>query len=131
MSSCRTGSSRSEPRGAYYGPFENRGSAPTTLVVGTTYDPGTANFHRRPCGCRPVSSTGGRCRGRSPACVRPGRAWIDAAVDAYLEEGTLPAEGTVCRQEVAFEAPQLRGLARARAARVLEPHAKPLVEEQR
>ena len=55
---------------------------------------------------------------------------IDGAVDAYLEEGTLPDEGTVCRQELAFEAPQLRGLARRRALRVLEPHTKPVVEPQ-
>jgi pimeloyl-ACP methyl ester carboxylesterase len=30
-----------DPRGAYYGPFENRRSSSTTLVVGTTYDPAT------------------------------------------------------------------------------------------
>ncbi len=52
------------------------------------------------------------------------------AVDAYLEEGTLPNAGTVCRQELTFEAPQLRGLARRRALRVLEQHTKPLVEPQ-
>jgi len=31
---------------------------------------------------------------------------IDAAVEAYLEDGTLPAKGTVCRQEVPFAAPE-------------------------
>ena len=35
-----------------------------------------------------------RVRGNSPC--------IDDAVDAYLEEGTLPAAGTVCRQQVPF-----------------------------
>jgi hypothetical protein len=28
------------------------------------------------------------------------------AVEAYLEDGTLPAKGAVCRQEVPFAAPE-------------------------
>jgi len=36
---------------------------------------------------------------------------LDAAVDAYLEEGVVPARGTVCRQEVP------RGSAGVRARR--------------
>jgi hypothetical protein len=30
---------------------------------------------------------------------------IDTAVEAYFNELTLPPKGTVCRQEVQFEAP--------------------------
>jgi pimeloyl-ACP methyl ester carboxylesterase len=118
------------PRGAYYGPFDNRRSAPTTLVVGTTYDPATP--YR---GARRLASDLGNARlltmrGDGHTAYEQGSPCIDEAVDAYLEEGTLPDEGTVCRQELAFEAPQLRGLARRRALRVLEPHTKPVVEPQ-
>ncbi len=31
---------------------------------------------------------------------------INSAVDAYLKNLTLPAKGTVCQQEVPFQAPQ-------------------------
>jgi hypothetical protein len=33
---------------------------------------------------------------------------IDAAVDTYLNQGTVPAAGTACKQEVPFEPLQLR-----------------------
>ena len=33
---------------------------------------------------------------------------IDEAVDTYLEESVVPAEGTTCRQEVEFTAPPLQ-----------------------
>ena len=35
-------------------------------------------------------------------------ACIDAAVEAYLNDLTLPPAGTVCRQEVPFESPLAR-----------------------
>jgi pimeloyl-ACP methyl ester carboxylesterase len=118
------------PRGAYYGPFDNRRSAPTTLVVGTIYDPATPYRSAR----RLVADLGNArlltMRGDGHTAYVNGSPCIDAAVDAYLESGTLPAQGTVCRQEVAFEAPQLRGLARRRAARLLQQHTKPVVEPQ-
>ena len=117
-----------DPRGAYYGPFENRASAPTTLVVGTTYDPATPYRGGRRLAADLGNARLLTMRGDSHTAYGGNSPCIDAAVDAYLVEGTVPAEGTVCRQEVAFEAPQLRGLARARAARLLQPHAKPLVE---
>lgn len=120
-----------EPRGAYYGPFEASASAPTTLVVGTTYDPATPYRGGRRLAADLGNTRFLTMRGDGHTAYGGNSACIDGAVDAYLEEGTLPDEGTVCRQEVAFEAPQLRGLARARARRVLEPHVKPLVKEQR
>ena len=40
-SSCPGACSRSSRRGAYYGPVREPALAPTTLVVGTTYDPAT------------------------------------------------------------------------------------------
>ncbi len=70
---------------------------------------------------------------------------IDDAVDAYLEQLTLPAEGTTCRQEVPFEQPppepaepqskaapqslaQRSGLAeRLRDLQRVAPHVKPLL----
>ena len=119
------------PKGAYYGPFEASPSAPTTLVVGTTYDPATPYRGGRRLAADLGNTRFLTMRGDGHTAYERGSPCIDAAVDAYLEEGALPEAGTVCRQEVAFEAPQLRGLARARAARVLRPHMKPLVEEQR
>jgi pimeloyl-ACP methyl ester carboxylesterase len=116
------------PRGAYYGPFDNPNSAPTTLVVGTTYDPATPYRGSR----RLVADLGNArlltMRGDGHTAYGGNSPCIDAAVDAYLEEGTLPEPGTICPQEVAFEAPQLRGLAKARAKRLLQPHIKPVVE---
>lgn len=117
-----------DPRGAYYGPFENRRSSPTTLVVGTTYDPATPYRGGRRLAADLGNARLLTMRGDGHTAYGGNSPCIDAAVDAYLEEGTLPDEGTVCRQQVAFEAPQLRGLARARAARLLQPHVKPVVE---
>jgi pimeloyl-ACP methyl ester carboxylesterase len=91
---------------AYEGPFTVDPSSPTPLVIGTTYDPAT-----------PYSSAVGTVKalgnarlltmegdghtayGRSSACV-------NSATETYLIQGTLPAEGTVCQQEVPFLAPQ-------------------------
>lgn len=119
-----------DPRGAYYGPFENRDSAPTTLVVGTTYDPATP--YR---GARRLAADLGNARlltmrGDGHTAFPGNSPCIDVAVEAYLDEGTLPAPGTVCRQEVAFEAPQVQALGRRRAERLLRPHTKPLFELQ-
>jgi pimeloyl-ACP methyl ester carboxylesterase len=116
------------PRGAYYGPFESSASAPTTLVIGTTYDPATPYRGAR----RLVADLGNArlltMRGDGHTAYSLGSPCVDAAVDSYLEEGTLPAIGTVCRQEVPFEAPLVQALGRRRAERLLEPHVKPLVK---
>ena len=121
-----------KPRGAYYGPFEVRQSAPTTLVVGTTYDP--ASPYR---GARALVADLGNARlltmrGDGHTAYPGNSPCIDEAVDAYLEEGILPAKGTVCRQQVPFEAPALQALRREDAARPLvRPHVKPLVGTMR
>ncbi len=117
-----------EPRGAYDGPFETRDSAPTTLVIGTTYDPATP--YR---GARRLASDLGNARlltmrGDGHTAYGGNTPCIDEAVDAYLEEGTLPAAGTVCRQQVPFEAPAgVQALGRSESERPLvRPHVKPL-----
>ena len=117
-----------KPKGAYYGPFEVRQSAPTTLVVGTTYDP--ASPYR---GARGLVADLGNARlltmrGDGHTAYPGNSPCIDEAVEAYLEEGILPAKGTVCRQQVPFEAPALQALRRSDAERPLvRPHVKPLV----
>jgi pimeloyl-ACP methyl ester carboxylesterase len=91
-----------EPKGAYYRPYEAPEDALTTLVVGTTYDPATPYKGAK----RLVAQLGNArlltMRGDGHAAYFGNSACIDAAVEAYLEQGTLPVAGTVCRQEVPF-----------------------------
>jgi pimeloyl-ACP methyl ester carboxylesterase len=93
-------------RDSYEGPFGVKDSAPTPLVVATTYDPatpyrGALKLVRELGNARLLTMRGDghTAYGGESQCV-------DAAVNAYLLEGTLPAPGTVCRQEVPFEQPQ-------------------------
>jgi pimeloyl-ACP methyl ester carboxylesterase len=93
-------------RDSYEGPFGVKDSAPTPLVVATTYDPatpyrGALKLVRELGNARLLTMRGDghTAYGGESQCV-------DAAVNAYLLEGTLPAAGTVCRQEVPFEQPQ-------------------------
>lgn len=90
---------------AYAGPFRVPASSPTPLVVATTYDPATPY----PGALRLVQEMGNArlltmdgdghtAYGRKSGC-------IDSATEAYLVDVTLPAEGTVCPQEVPFTAP--------------------------
>ena len=116
----------------FYGPFRAGRSAPTTLVVGTTYDPATPYRGAK----RLVSELGNArlltMRGDGHTAYGGNSACIDAAVDAYLEDGTLPAPGTVCRQQVPFTGLPLT-TARARSRTIdrplLRPHYKPIVPE--
>jgi pimeloyl-ACP methyl ester carboxylesterase len=90
---------------AFYGPFDVPASSPAPLVIGTTYDPATpysgsvamveALGNAR---LLTMEGDGHTAYGRNSACV-------DAATDAYLIDGALPAAGTVCQQEVPFLAP--------------------------
>jgi pimeloyl-ACP methyl ester carboxylesterase len=122
-----------KPRGVYYGPFEAKRSAPTTLVVGTTYDPATP--YRGAKGL--VTELGNArlltMRGDGHTAYGGNSPCIDAAVDAYLEDGTVPAKGTTCRQEVPFEplaAPEAQTLQLQRAPEsevVRRPHVKPVL----
>lgn len=90
---------------AFQGPFTIDPSAPTPLVVATTYDtatpyPGALRLVQDLGNARllTMDGDGHTAYGGKSAC-------IDAATEAYLVELVLPAAGTVCRQEVLFEAP--------------------------
>jgi hypothetical protein len=91
---------------AFGGPFVASPSAPTALVVGTTYDlatpyAGAIQLTRQLGNARllTMEGDGHTAYGGNSAC-------IDAALDAYLISLTLPAAGTVCQQEVPLTAPQ-------------------------
>jgi pimeloyl-ACP methyl ester carboxylesterase len=93
-------------RDAFDGPFHIPGSSATPLVVATTYDPatpyrGAKNLVRDLGNARMITM-----RGDGHTAYFGNSACIDAAVEAYLDEGTLPAPGTSCKQDVAFGAPQ-------------------------
>ena len=110
-------------RDAFYGPFEVRAGARTPLVVANTYDPATPyNGARRlvrdlgNARLLKVRADGHTAYGRSGPCA-------DAAIEAYLLGGTLPAAGSVCDAVQPFTrftptpVPQLRS----------EPLQRPLV----
>jgi pimeloyl-ACP methyl ester carboxylesterase len=125
------------PRGVFRGPFEAAPDGPTALVVATTYDPatpyrGSVRLTRDLGNARLLTMRGDghtAYDGNSPC--------IDAAVDAYLEDGVVPAEGTTCVQDVPFAAPapapaaapalQAQALAsRGSELPVLRPHMRPM-----
>jgi pimeloyl-ACP methyl ester carboxylesterase len=89
----------------YRGPFRVRESAPTPLVVATTYDPATPYRGA----LRTLRTLGNArlltMRGDGHTAYGGNSPCIDSAVNAYLIEGTLPAAGTTCRQEVPFAQP--------------------------
>jgi pimeloyl-ACP methyl ester carboxylesterase len=92
------------PRGVFRGPFRAARSAPTVLVVGTTYDPATpyedAQSLTRELGnarLLTMDGDGHGAYGGESEC-------IDAAVNAYLLRGALPRTGRRCRQQTPFEA---------------------------
>jgi pimeloyl-ACP methyl ester carboxylesterase len=89
----------------YRGPFRIRDSAPTPLVVATTYDPatpyrGALKLVRELGNARLLTM-----RGDGHTAYGGNSACIDDAVDAYLIDGALPPVGTTCRQEVPFAQP--------------------------
>jgi hypothetical protein len=93
-------------RDAFYGPFRIPGSSTTPLVVATTYDPatpyrGALNLVRDLGNARLITM-----RGDGHTAYSGNSACIDAAVEAYLNDGVLPAKGTQCRQDLGFPAPQ-------------------------
>jgi len=90
-------------RGVFHGPFRASTSAPTVLVVATTYDPATP--YRGSVGLvdqlknarlLTMQGDGHTAYGGNSAC-------IDTAVDAYLNAGTVPPAGTTCKQDVPFQ----------------------------
>jgi pimeloyl-ACP methyl ester carboxylesterase len=94
-----------QPRGVFRGPFRAAANAPTVLVIGTTYDPATPykaaqSLTRQLGNARLLTMVGdghGAYGGESPC--------IDNAVNSYLEQSKLPAEGTQCQQQVPFDPP--------------------------
>jgi pimeloyl-ACP methyl ester carboxylesterase len=101
---------------AYYGPFQVKDSAPTPLVVATRYDPATPYRGA----LRLVHELGNArlitMRGDGHTAYPGNSQCIDQAVEAYLIDLTLPAPGTVCRQQVPFAQPEARTTARAKQA---------------
>jgi pimeloyl-ACP methyl ester carboxylesterase len=90
---------------AFLGPFTVDPSSPTPLIVATTYDPATPY----PGSLRLVQDLGNArlltMDGDGHTAYGGNSACIDGATEAYLVDLVLPAEGTVCQQEVPFEAP--------------------------
>jgi pimeloyl-ACP methyl ester carboxylesterase len=106
-------------KGVFHGPFRASTSALPVLVVATTYDPATP--YRGSVGLidqlknarlLTMQGDGHTAYGGNSPC-------IDAAVDAYLNAGTVPPAGTVCIQDAPFEqiAPQAAALRTQRDAR--------------
>jgi hypothetical protein len=90
---------------AFAGPFDVPASSPTPVVIGTTYDPATPY-----AGAVSLVADLGNARlltmeGDGHAAYGGASACIDRSTEAYLVDGTLPAAGTVCRQETVFAAP--------------------------
>jgi pimeloyl-ACP methyl ester carboxylesterase len=114
-------------RDAYDGPFKVSSSGVTPLVIGTTYDPatpyrGAKNLVRTLGNARLLTMRGDGHTAynltNSPTCINP-------AVEAYVNDGTLPAAGTQCRQAVPFtRLPTVQALAVPQIAK-LRPHVAP------
>jgi pimeloyl-ACP methyl ester carboxylesterase len=89
---------------AYAGPFTVDETSAPTLVIGTTYDPATPYS-----GAVAMVEAQGNARlltmeGDGHTAYGGNSTCIDAATEAYLVDLVLPAEGTVCQQEVPFVA---------------------------
>jgi pimeloyl-ACP methyl ester carboxylesterase len=103
-------------RDAYGGPYKVGGSKPTPLVIANTYDPatpyrGALRLVRQLGNARLITM-----RGDGHTAYPGESSCIDTATEAYVNDLTLPAKGTVCRQEVQFEAPVLAKAAKASSA---------------
>ena len=99
----------------------------TPLVIGTTYDPatpyrGAKNLVRTLGNARLLTMRGDGHTAynttNSPTCINP-------AVEAYVNDGTLPAPGTQCRQVVGFPAPAAVQAFAAPQVVKLRPHVAP------
>ncbi|MGY1637861.1 alpha/beta fold hydrolase [Geodermatophilus sp. SYSU D00742] len=91
---------------AFDGPYVADPSAPPVLVIGNTHDPATPY-----AGAVALTEQLGNARlltmdGDGHGAYGPNSPCINSATDSYLVAGTLPAEGTVCPQEVPFTAPE-------------------------
>lgn len=87
---------------AFAGPFELPASSPSPLVIGTTYDPATPYRGSLQMAADLGNATLLTMEGDGHTAYGGNSACVDAATEAYLVDGTLPADGTVCTQEVPF-----------------------------
>lgn len=113
-------------RDAFDGPFKVGGSSVTPLVVGTTYDPatpyrGAKNLVRTLGNARLLTMRGDGHTAYSPR----NSACISTAVEAYVNDGTLPAAGTQCRQDRGFPAPAAVQAFAVPQISKLRPHVAP------
>ena len=103
------------PRGVFYGPFRVPHNAATPLVVGTTYDPATPYRGA----VRTTKELGNArlltMRGDGHTAYFGNSQCIDDAVNAYVNDLTLPAQGATCKQDVPF--PPEEALASASSAK--------------
>ncbi|MDX6719172.1 MAG: hypothetical protein QOJ63_1426 [Solirubrobacteraceae bacterium] len=113
------------PADVFRGPFGVRRSSPTPLVVATTYDPatpyrGAQNLVRELGNARLLTMRGDghTAYGGISACV-------DAAVDAYVDDGTLPPAGTKCPQDLGFAAPQAQASRERAGVDASPPRVRP------
>jgi pimeloyl-ACP methyl ester carboxylesterase len=95
-----------KPKGVFYGPFRANPSATTTLVVATRYDPATPYRGSEQLVTELGNARLLEMRGDGHTAYSRNSPCIDSAVDAYLKELTAPAKGTVCEQELPFQAPE-------------------------
>jgi hypothetical protein len=98
-SELQWGELRPVPNGPATGPFRNPDDAPTTLVVDTTHDPATPFADGKAMASSLRNSRLLVMDGDGhTASYADNSACIDDAVTAYLVDGTLPDNGTVCAQ---------------------------------
>ena len=117
-------------RDKYDGPFRTTRRDPTTLVVGTRYDPATPYKESK----RLVKQLGNArlltMTGDGHTAYGSGSPCSDAAIEAYLFDLTVPAEGTKCDQDVpAFPPAQATAKALSASAAkkiVVAPNTRPL-----
>ncbi len=89
-------------RAPYRGPYDTAADAPTTLVVGTTHDSAAPYVW-----AEGLTADLGNARlltmdGDGHTAFFRGSPCIDAAILAYVNEGSLPPAGTVCPQAPPF-----------------------------
>ncbi|HTV17522.1 MAG TPA: alpha/beta fold hydrolase [Polyangiaceae bacterium] len=92
--------------GVFHGPFAASADAPAILVVGNTFDPATPYS-----GAQAMVEQLGNARlltmqGDGHTAYGGDSSCIDARVDAYLIDGTLPEAGAECEQELTFGTPR-------------------------
>jgi pimeloyl-ACP methyl ester carboxylesterase len=113
------------PNDAFSGPFRVTRSSPTPLVVATTFDPatpyrGARNLVRDLGNARLLTM-----RGDGHTAYPGNSVCVDAAVEAYVNDGALPPPGSQCQQTVGFPAPQPLRDAPAPANDRMRPPARP------